>query len=263
MLALTLLAGQGGQAGGPEIVNPHGSYGYLGAPRPKGKGYLPGDVAHFSFEIKNLKTDANGRVSYSIAIVITDDSGKVFFEQKPYNSFAQTYFGGTSLPAAARIEIPLDTKPSTMHWKVTVTDRTTGKSTFQEGTGAVLPPDFGLVQIGTFSDAEGKAPMAPVGVVGGQLYLGFGVVGFARGSDKQPNVKVSLQIRDEKGKLTTAKPLTGEVNKDIAADVRVIPLHFGLTLDRAGRFTLELSAQDQISGKTATVSLPVRILTAE
>jgi hypothetical protein len=45
--------------------------------------------------------------------------------------------------------------------------------------------------------------------------------------------------------------------------VRVIPLHFGLTLDQAGQFTLELTAQDQTSGKTSTVQIPVRILGLE
>jgi hypothetical protein len=64
---------------------------------------LPGDVAHFSFEIKNLKPDVKGRVAYSIAIVVTDETGKVFFEQKPYNSVAQTFFGAS---AARRVNSP-------------------------------------------------------------------------------------------------------------------------------------------------------------
>jgi hypothetical protein len=252
-----------GQAGGPEIVNLRATYGHLGAPRPKGAGVLPGDIAHFSFEIKNLKPDTKGRVHYSIGIVITDEKGKVFYEQKPYNAFAQTYFGGDLLAAAAHIEVPLDTKASGMSWKATVTDRTANKSTTLTGKGNVLPADFGLVRVGTFADIDSRIPHAPVGVVGSELYLGFGVVGFGRGADKQPNIKVSLSIRDEKGQLTTAKPLTGQVNKDIAADVRFIPLNFAMTLDRAGRYMLELIAEDQVSGKTSTVNFPLRILAGE
>ena len=262
LVALTLLAG--GDPAAPEIVNPRPTFGYLGAPRPKGAGILPGDVGHVSFEIKNLKRDSNGRHAYSIAIVITDEKGHVIFEQKPYNSVAQTYFGGTTLPAAVRIEVPLDAKPGAVHWKCTVTDRNTNKSNEITGTGKILPADFGLVQVGTFADAESRFPVAAVGVVGGQIHVGFGVTGFGRGGkEKQPNIKVSLSIRDSKGKLTTAKPLTGEVNKDIDPEVRVIPLHFGLTLDQAGQFTLELTAQDQTSGKTSTVQIPVRILGIE
>jgi hypothetical protein len=261
VLALALL---GGQADAPEIVNPHATYGYLGAPRPKGEGILPGDVAHVSFEIKNLKADGTGRVAYSIAIVITDDGGKVVYEQKPQNAVAQHFFGGTTLRAVAHIDLPLDAKAGPRHWKVTVTDRTTGKSTSLEGKGKVLAPDFGLVRIGTYADVEDKVPTPPVGVVGGNLYLSFGVVGFGRAKvGGQPDLKVSLRILDDKGKATLANPLTGVVNKDVPADVRILPLQFGLTLDRVGRYTLELTAQDQVNGKTSVVSFPVRILAGE
>ncbi len=180
LIPVFVVALLGGSGGGPEIVNAHGTYGHLGAPRPKGVGMLPGDVAHVTFEIKGLKADKNGKVKYSIAIVIHDAAGKVVFEQKPYKAHAQHFFGGDTIQAAARIDVPLDIKAGPIDWKVTVTDRTTEKSTELKGQGKILPPDFGLVQVGTFADAEDRVPTPPVGVVGGQLYLSFGVVGFAR-----------------------------------------------------------------------------------
>jgi hypothetical protein len=252
-----------GQSDGPQIVNAHTTYGHLGAPRPK-TGILPGDVAHVSFGIKNLKTDSAGKVAYSVAIVITDADGKVVFEQKPYNAVAQRFFGGDTVAAAARIDIPLDRKPGAVNWKITVVDRTTKQSTQLKGEGKVLPADFGLVHVGTFGDAQDHVPVPPVGVVGGQMFFSFGVVGFARGGkEKQPDIKVSLRILDDKGQPTTAAPLTGRVHQDIGADERFVPMQFPLTLDHAGRYTLELTAHDQLSGKTSTVSLPVRILAGE
>jgi hypothetical protein len=251
-----------GQTGGPEIVNPHATYGHLGAPRPK-TGILPGDVVHVSFGIKNLKSDKSGKVAYSVAIVISDAQGKVLYEQKPYNSVAQHFFGGDTIAAAARIDVPFDRKAGTVNWKISVTDRTTNQSTQLKGEGKVLPADFGLVQVGTFGDPDDHVPVAPVGVVGGNLYLSFGVVGFARGNNKQPDIKVSLRILDDKGNPTTAAPLTGHLNQDIPADERFVPMQFPLSLDRAGTYTLELTAQDQVGGKTSTVSLPVRILGAK
>jgi hypothetical protein len=261
LLAPVFLALISGQADGPQIVNAHGTYGHLGAPRPKA-GILPGDVAHVSFDIKGLAADKNGKVAYSIAIVITDGAGKVIFEQKPYNAQAQHFFGGDTIPAAARIAIPGDQKPGPVYWKVTVMDRTTKRSSELKGEGKILPPDFGLVRIGTFADGEDRVPMPPIGVVGGQMYLGFGVIGFARGKDKQPDVQVSLRIVDDKGKATIAQPLSGRV-QDVPVDQMIVPLSFALNLDHAGRYTLELTATDQLSGKTATVSLPVRILTGQ
>jgi hypothetical protein len=256
---LLALAIAGGEPAGPAIVNMHPTYGHLGAPRPKGQGLLPGEIAHFSFGIQNLKADANGRVAYSIAIVITDETGKVIFEQKPAKSIAQHFFGGDTIYAAARIAVPLDAKAGPLNWKLKVTDRTTEKSIELKGQGKVLAPDFGLVQVGTFADAEDRVPTPPIGVVGGNLYLSFGVVGFGRGNNKQPDINVNLRILNEQGQPVLAKPLTGHVNQAVAADVKVVPLQFGLTLDRAGQYMLELSAQDATSGKTSTVSFPIRI----
>ena len=55
MLSCVLLcslagAGAGGD-GKLEIVNPRATYGHLGAVRPKGKGILPGVLAHKNVEI--------------------------------------------------------------------------------------------------------------------------------------------------------------------------------------------------------------------
>jgi hypothetical protein len=252
----------GGQAG-PEITDPRVTYGHLGAPRPKGAGIRPGDIAHVSFTIKNLKADAGGKVAYSIAIVITDDKGKVLYEQKPVKAYAQHFFGGGSVPAAAQIAVPPNSKPGPVHWKITVTDRTTDMSTELKGSGKVLPPEFGLVRVGTYADIEEHVPMPPVGVVGSNLFLGFGVIGFGRDKEKQPDIKVSLRILDDKGQPTFAKALTGRVHQDLGADVHIVPLQFALTLDRVGRYTLELSAACDVCGKTSTVSIPVRILPAE
>jgi hypothetical protein len=252
----------GGQAA-PEISDPHLTYGHLGAPRPKGEGIMPGDIAYLSFAIKNLKTDDAGKIKYSIAIVITDDKGKVIFEQKPVKAFAQHFFGGGSVPAAAQIAVPLETKPGPVHWKITVKDGTTDKSTELKGTGKVLPLDFGLVHVGTYADVEEHVPVPPIGVVGSNIYLGFGVLGYGRGKDKQPDINVTLRILDDKGKPTFAKALTGRVHQELAPDVHVVPLQFALTLDRVGRYTLELSAKCEVCGKTSTVSIPVRILSAE
>src|SRR5437870_4399447 len=101
MLSCVLLCGLAGLGAGDEgkleIANSRGTYGHLGALRPKGKGLLPGDVAHVSFEVKNLKYDDKGQASYSIAYEVYDGSGTLFYKQEPFNSVAQNFFGGSSL----------------------------------------------------------------------------------------------------------------------------------------------------------------------
>jgi hypothetical protein len=246
-----------------EIVNPRATYGHLGAVRPK-DGILPGDTAHFTFEIKNLKLDDAGKASYSIAIEIRDAAGKLFFEQKPYNSIAQNFLGGNTLPCSAHVEIPLDAKPGAVAWKVTIVDRTTKKAVVLDGKGKILPADFGIVQVGLFADADGRVPMSAVGVVGDSAYLRFSAVGFGLGKDsKQPNVHVSMRIVDDKGQATLAKPITAAIDAGLTAQDRFLPLQFGVTLNRAGRFTIELVAEDRTTGKRAQINYGIRVVAIE
>src|SRR3954468_9123689 len=96
-----------GQTPALEIADPRPTYGHLGAIRPKGAGMLPGDIAHFTFGIKHLKLDDNGLAKYSVAIEVRDAKGKVFYEQKPFNTIAQNVFGGDTIPNSASVSIPL------------------------------------------------------------------------------------------------------------------------------------------------------------
>ena len=246
-----------------QIVNPRTTYGYLGATRPK-EGMLPGDVAHFTFEIKNLKFDAQGKAMYSIAIEIRDADGKLFFEQKPYNAVAQNFLGGNSLPCSAHVAIPVNAKPGAVNWKITVKDRAANQTVSINGSGKVLPADFGIVQVGLWADADTRTPMSAVGVIGDSAYLQFALVGFGRDKEnKQPHVHVSMRILDEQGKPTMAKPLTSPFNSDVRPDAQFIPVQFGMSMNRAGRFTIELTAEDRISGKSSQIRYAIRVLAAE
>lgn len=249
-----------GQTPALEIVDPRPTYGHLGAVRPKGAGLLPGDAAHFTFGVKNLKLDDAGLAKYSVAIEVRDAKGKLFYEQKPFNTIAQNVFGGDTIPNSASVSIPLNQPPTDLHWKITVKDRTTDKAVELKGEGKVLPADFGIVRVGTFADADSNVAIAPVGVVGGTIYLNFSAVNFGRGKDKKPDLKFDLKVLDEAGKPTLAKTISGEIKDGVPDDATLIPLHFGLTLNRPGRYTAEITSRCMVGNKTATVSLPIRIL---
>jgi len=145
-----------GQTPALEIVEPRATYGHLGAVRPKGAGMLPGDIGFFTFGIKNLKLDDNGLAKYSVGIEVRDSAGKLFFEQKPFNTIAQNVFGGDTIPNSATISVPLNQPPTDLTWKITVKDRNTDKSVEHKGEGKILPADFGLVRVATFADAESR-----------------------------------------------------------------------------------------------------------
>lgn len=259
-LPAVLLCLAGTQEDKLEITNPRRTYGYLGALKPQEAGALPGDTGHFTFDLKNLKLDADGKASYSIAIEIRDAAGKIFYEQRPYNSVARNYFGGNSLPCSVHLEIPLDAKPGVLDWKVTVVDRTSKQTATLAGKGKVLPADFGIVGVGLFADSETRVPMSAVASVGDSAYMHFSAVGFARHKDtKHPNVEFSLRILDEKGQPTMAKPLVGKIDSGVDPKEPLLGVQFGLSLNRVGRFTIELTAEDKISGKRSQVHYGIRV----
>jgi hypothetical protein len=118
--------------------------------------------------------------------------------------------------------------------------------------------------VATHPDPEGRLAGPPVGVVGETLYVSFAAVGFGRDAkSKQPDLHVKMRILDDKGTPTTPQPLTGHVSKDIPETLKIIPLQFALALNRAGRYTVELTARCQACDKTETVSFPLRILPME
>src|SRR3954452_13475967 len=135
LLVSLSLAGQSPPGQGPAlgIWEPRGAFGDLGATRPKSGGILPGDIAHFTFGIKNLKLDEQGIAKYSVAIEVRDAKGKLFYEQKPFNTIAQNVFGGDTIPNSASVSIPLTQPPSDLTWKLTVKDRNTDKSVELKG----------------------------------------------------------------------------------------------------------------------------------
>jgi hypothetical protein len=236
------------------------TYGYHG-PTRKDSAFLPGELVCLAFNIQNMTFNASGRASFSIAMEVLDGTGKSRFRQVPSNQQALNYLGGNTLQSVAELQLPVTAPPGDYTVKLTVTDRAAKTSTTLERKATVLPAGFGLIHVHTSADREGHVPTSPVGTLGEPLYINFAVVDFQRdGAMKQPNVEVALRVLDDKGAPATGRSQTGKADRDIPADLKIIPMQFGLTLNRLGRFTVELTATDKLSGKSSRVSFPVLVV---
>jgi hypothetical protein len=245
------------------LLDPRFTFGPAGATRPDGK-FLPGDTVHLSFDVGNLKFDGDSQASYRIAMEVANSAGEMLFRQKPHKSQARNVLGGKTIPCRVQVALPPAQPAGSYTVKVTIEDTATKQSQSLTQKFEVLPAAFGLVHLGTSATNDGMTPVPAVGAEGGVLYVTFAVVGFDRrgGKNKQPDLSGSFRVLDENGKATTAKPFTGRVNKEVAEEAKLIPLQFGVTLNRAGRFTLELTATDAVSGKTAKVTMPLKVVSA-
>jgi hypothetical protein len=247
-----------GQAGDLTLTGAHLTYGVLGPKRTDTK-LLPGDSLVVAFDIDGITSDNQGKVLYSISTEVLDAANKTVHRQTPLELEAVHALGGNRLPAYAQVDIGLKQPPGEYTLKVLVGDRANRKSQTLTQKFTVLPPAFGLVRIATSANAEGTIPAGLLGS-GQTVWVNALVVGFARdNASKQPNVALQLRVLDENGKATTAKPFTGSITKDLAADAPFLPLQFQMALNRPGKFTLELKANDQLANKSVTQVLPITV----
>lgn len=261
---LALVAALGptlGQADQLKLTNIRATYGILGAERQDNK-LLPGDIYFLAFDIEGIKPDETGKVLYSMGMEVTNSQGKVQFGSEPQKHEAINSLGGNRLQGSAFVRIGLDHPPGTFTVKVTVTDQSVKPMQTQtlERKFEVLKKDFGLVTVRTSYDPEGRFAAPPGGVVGQTIWVNFAVVGFGRDKNKKPDIDVALRILDEAGKPTIAKPAPVVAKETLEEGVVAIPIALVISLNRPGKFTVELDATDQTTNKKSQVSFPLTVV---
>jgi hypothetical protein len=240
------------------LTNVRATHGLLG-PIRSDDGLLPGDRLWLEFDIEGITVGGDGKVQYSMGLEAIDSKGKVIYRQIPTDQEALASLGGKSIPGQAQLDIGLDQPAGDYTLKVTVTDRATKQSQSLNHKLRVLPSNFGLVQVKTTSDAEGTVPAGLLGV-GQSMWVNFAVVRFERDRAKQqPHVQFEMRILDENGKPTLAKPETGIIDRDVAASDKLVGGQFSVSINRPGKFTVELKATDKIAEKSSTVSFPLTV----
>jgi len=248
-----------------KLSNVRSTYGMLGAPRTDTK-LVPGDWFWLTFDIENMYIDPEtGRSQYSMGMEILDAQGNRKFGKKPQDVEAVNFFGGSSVPASAHVEIGSDTDPGEYTMVITVTDRGAkpNKSATLKRSYTVLPKGFGIVRVSTTLDSAGTIPAPSTGTAGQFYHFNFYTVGFERSKsspDREPSISYEMTILDDKGKPTLTKPIAGEAGKDVPASLKVVPMQLILNLNRPGKFTMTLKATDNISKKKAEVSFPLTVL---
>ncbi len=252
------------QAGPLTLGHPHLTFGLLGPDRPDAK-VLPGDEVALHFDIENVTVDKEGKVKYSTALELLDPSGKSIFTQPAREQQVFNTLGGNSLPGIASIFLSPEQAPGEYTVKITVKDLGSDKSATLSHKFTVLPKGFGFVRVRTTSDPEAQNPAGVQGV-GESMFVNVGVIGFARGGAmKQPQLTVEMRILDENGKPTLPKPFTAVIPEEkdpvpVPEQMPVIPFQFLISLNRAGKFTVELKATDKLANKTATTLIPITVV---
>jgi hypothetical protein len=241
------------------LSNVRATYGPYGIARGDNK-LLPGDHLYLSFEIDGITLDGNGKALYSMATEVSDSKNKVLFKQDPRELEAVGTLGGATLPAYVQIDTPLTQPAGDYTVKVTVTDRANKKTQTLSQVFQVQPASFGIARLTTTTDPEARFARSVFGI-GDTLWLNYSLVGFSRDkTSSQPDLTVECRVLDDKGQPTMAKPFEGAINKDLPSNSPGAPVQFQLSLNRTGKFTVELKATDKLTKKTATLTFPITVV---
>jgi hypothetical protein len=240
---------------GLSLTHVRSTHGLLG-PQRRNETLAPGDNYFLCFDINGIRVDDQGRVRYSLGFEVSDAAGKVVFGQTAKEQEARASLGGDSVPAYVHLSVALDTAAGDYKMKVTVKDLASGREQSLSRNIKVLPKDFALVRTTVTIDAEASYA-ARVFASGQGVWVHTSAVGFGRGANKQPDVVFEMRVLDDSGKPTLANAVTGSPPKDLPTTLSGLPMAFPLTLNRPGKFTVELQATDRISGKKAKMSIPI------
>ncbi len=256
------------QAGGLELKNLRLTYGLLGQVR-KDATVLPGDILWLAFDIEGMTLSKDDQILYSMGTKLTDKSGKKVFEEDPRDQVVVNTLGGTTIPANAHVAVGLDTMPGKYTFTITVIDRTAKKTATLEQEFEVLPVKLGLVRLAYFypytipGRGNEPAPAPPQGTVGQSYVLVFTIVGWEFSEKtKNPDVLAEVVIVDEAGKPTLSRPIQVSVQNlaDELKKLKVIPMQFPVNLNRAGKFKVNITATDKVTGKKIEQTLALSVV---
>jgi hypothetical protein len=237
-----------------EIKNVRPTFGPSGAIRGEVKA-LPGDFVFLSYDIEGLAVEKEtGKASYVTSLELLDPTGKSLFKKDtPVDLILQ--LGGTRVPGDLYITTGPKQAPGKYTIKLTVTDkRAKDESKAITYPFELIPESFGFVGI-----------LAPTLGIPGQNYVAqFNVVNMGLDSKKQPNVDIGMRVLDEQGKPVSS-PVYSRLPKDIPEGIdvqkeNIVPLSYPLYLNRPGRFTVEISAKDNVAKKDASVRYTLMVV---
>lgn len=235
-----------------EIKNIRATHGPFGAVRTDAK-IIPGDFIFMMYDIEGLKVDPKTRKASVATIVQLVDKNDVvqFMKENPLD--VQVTLGGERVPGELQLIIPSQQKPGKYKVKLKVTDRAAKETKTYEHPFEVLQPTFGMIAV--------AAPA--IGLPGDVYVARFALVNLKL-MDKKPKAEVKLRVLDEDGK-DLSLPLVQLLPRDLPSEIDIVkqnfvPMPFPIYLNRPGRFTLAIDAEDKNGKMKASVRIPLTVL---
>jgi hypothetical protein len=239
-----------------EIKNIRPCFGPFGATRFEAK-CLPGDVLFMTYDIDSLVIDPKtGKARYSTTLELLDARETSIFKS-PTEYEVVPALGGTIMRGDLHVIMGAKQAPGKYSIRFTVRDKN-GKAENDK----VFKYDFEVVKE-AFGFVGVSAPA--VGLVGQPYVTGFGLVNLKLDAKGKPDVEMTVRVLDDKGKQVSDQKVIFPRDLPEKTDLKeanFVEWAHPLFLNRAGRFTIEIKAQDKNSGAKAEFSYPLTVIDA-
>jgi hypothetical protein len=237
------------------------TYGPLG-PARKSLAVPAGDELYFRYAITGVRTDAAGRVDGELHVQLTGPNGQALLDDKrPINGLLA--LGGQTLPATANVSFGPETPAGDYTMTVTVRDKLSGESASFQRKVTCTKAAFALVRLRLSHDERGTIPAAG-GMLGQTVHVRCQAIGFDR-SQAKVRVVIAMETADAEERSLMPRPIQARLATEGAeqvAQVRSVDFNGSLILNRVGKFTLRLTATDEVSGQKAEVRVPLHVAAA-
>nr|HEV3144293.1 hypothetical protein [Gemmataceae bacterium] len=220
-----------------------------------------GDTMFFSYTVTGIKADDNGGIKVRIRNQLKNSDGKVLLsEQQPAQGFLA--LGGSEMAGYASVTFGLDYPPGEYTVAVTVTDEVANQTMSFERKVELQKPDFAMINVRFFLDADSKVAAAGTLARTERLYIRFSAIGFDRSANKL-DLTMFIQTLDEKGTELIPKPIRAEVKSDQPEQVaKITAANFSgnLVLNRAGAYRIHIMVEDAVNKKKLDVVVPIKVV---
>jgi len=240
-----------------EISNVLPRYGPYGATRPNLK-CLPKDVIIITYDLAGLTVDKSGKAKYTTLLEILNDKQKVIFSNETTPE-PKLQLGGGKMPGELNVQVGAKQAKGNYTIRITVTDlldknKANAGKTFSYPY-EVLPDTFGLAAV--------RAPA--FGVVGTRYAPEFALANWTLDKKNQPKGEVSIRVLDAKGaEVDFVKHSLPAYLLDLPpidlTEVNAVPFSHLIYLNRPGRFTVEISAEDKLGNTKVQMSYPFTVI---
>jgi hypothetical protein len=240
-----------------EILNLESSQGTYGPSRQSFDVY-PYDELFLRFRVAGAKA-ADGKVKGDVTIRITPAGGQAVYN-KTNRVTKELSLGGDTFFLQGGIPIPGEFKPGAYTLQVSYRDDGSGESVSSEQKFNCLPISFQIIMPRFFRDPDFRVPAAVGGMVGENLHIRLGAIGFDK-SQKKVQTRMTCSVVDSGGNVVSTPIVTRAdlANPDEAARAHQVVFNGAMTLNRVGEFTLRILVEDIPGKQKATFETPLRV----